>query len=202
MRGSWCALAVVLGAMLAREAPTRAADASLDAAADARPSSLTKDDICRLTLLAANAQYGTPPKSATLLSQPATIELAGDRGHVLMDVVVSDTSRAWRPLSRGETCGDARLVEACEPSLGERCSPDGRVRWHWKVGVSLSIAGPGRVDSAAFLFEPPRRHKHSVSATMSPVPTFQGRFEWRDGAWVAMGPATFPQRRDAGPLTR
>jgi hypothetical protein len=154
------------------------------AAADAA-SSLSKDDICRLVVLAARKEFvGTPPRHTTLLAQPSTTELAGERGRIWMDVGLTEHGRSRSPLARGETCGDHELVELCDwERLGDRCSRDRKDRERWRVDVMLTVVNATHVDSRATLDKPPRIHRHTAEATVSPVPAFYGHFERGEGGW-------------------
>lgn len=77
-------------------------------------SSLSKEDICRLVVLAASKEVVVPPHRTNLLLQPATSELAGEDGRIWMDVRMSEHGRSRYPLARGESCGDRNLVELCD----------------------------------------------------------------------------------------
>jgi hypothetical protein len=159
-------------------------------------SPLSKEEICRLVVLAARKELVVPPDHTNLLAQPATSELAGDHGRIWMDVRVSEHGRSRYPLARGESCGDRELVELCDwERLGNRCSRDRKDRERWRVIVLLTVVDDDHVDSVAALAKPPRVHRSTTTATMSPVPAFRGHFERGDGVWREGADAMSERRR-------
>jgi hypothetical protein len=154
-----------------------------DSAADTA-SALTKEDVCRLVVLAARKELVVPEGRTNLLAQSVTSKLAGEHGRIWMDVWVSEHGRSRSPLARGDSCGDHELVELCDwERLGNRCSRARKDRERWRVVVVLSLVDDDHVDSSAALAKPPRVHRYTTSATMSPVPAFRGHFERADGGW-------------------
>jgi hypothetical protein len=159
-------------------------------------SPLSKEDICRLVVLAARKEHVVPPHHTNLLAQPSTSELAGEHGRIWMDVGVREHGRSRYPLARGESCGDQELVELCDwERLGNRCSRDRKDRERWRVVVLLTLVDDDHVDSMATLAKPPRVHRNTTQATMSPVPAFVGHFERGDSGWREGADAMTERRR-------
>ena len=145
---------------------------------------LSKEEVCRLVVLAARKELVVPPHRANLLAQPATTELAGEHGRIWMDVVVTQQGRSRYPLVRGESCGDQELVELCDwERLRGRCSRDRKERERWRVVILLTLIDDDHVDSMVSLVKPPRLHRQTTEATASPVPSFYGHFQRGQGGW-------------------
>jgi hypothetical protein len=71
--------------------------ASAFAAASETTSSLSKEDLCQLVVLAARKEFVAPPHHTNLLAQPATSELAGDHGRTWLAVGVTEEGRSRYP---------------------------------------------------------------------------------------------------------
>jgi hypothetical protein len=187
-------LVVAVASVLASDGGVRAPQAVA-----ATASLVSKEDICRLVVLAARKEHVVPPHHTNLLAQPATSELAGEHGRIWMDVGVREHGRSRYPLARGESCGDQELVELCDwERLGSLCSRDRKDRERWRVVVLLTFVDEDHVDSMAALAKPPRVHRHTTEATMSPVPAFYGHFVRANNGWREGADAMAERRRESG----
>jgi hypothetical protein len=150
-----------------------------------RASALGPHDVCQLAVLAAKKRFGSLPRSRSLLEQPETRELAGRAGKILMDVTVLDHGLRVHPLSRGDTCGDAMLVEDCHHGeSSRRCPNDPKLDGPWRVVVVLNVVDAAHVETTARLTAPIRKTKDGFSSKPSPVQAISGHFERRDAQWV------------------
>jgi hypothetical protein len=158
--------------------PARASDAP------PRASALGAHDVCQLAVLAAKKRVEGPAPSTSLLEQPATRELAGRAGKILMDVTVLDHGLREHPLSRGDTCGDDVLVEDCHHGDSHRRCANPKADGPWRVVVVLSVVDAEHVETSARLTAPVRKTKDGFTSKPSPVQTVSGHFERRDGRWL------------------
>lgn len=166
-------------AALGAGTPARASDAP------PRGSALGAHDVCQLAVLAAKKRVEGPAPSTSLLDQPATRQLAGRGDKILMDVTVFDHGLREHPLSRGDTCGDAVLVEDCHHGeSNRRCPNDPKLDGPWRVVIVLNVVDAGHVETTARLTAPVRKTKDGFTSKPSPVQATSGHFERRAGAWV------------------
>jgi hypothetical protein len=180
--GTSARFVVTLSVMLsvALGASARASDRS-----PPRASALGAHDVCQLAVLAAYKRVEARAHAPSLLEQPATRELAGRAGKILMDVTVLDHGLRAHPLSRGDTCGDAVLVEDCHHGeSNRRCANNPKLDGPWRVVVVLSVVDADHVATSARLTAPVHKTKDGFSSKPSPVQTISGHFERRDGKWV------------------